>query len=194
MSIFLDEQTMESSKVGSWLQIGANLGILAGLILVSAQIFQSNAITGAELFSNNLESTVTRELALVGETPETAMWRVMFDPNNATPQDYFVADRVYLAIFKQYNRARVLSEAGYYGTSDTINAEGFVRINFQSFSCPYGLAWLDQVLASLTAEDPRYRDLKLMRGLAEKRMLANPLIERMEAASEIAKQIPVTNH
>jgi hypothetical protein len=76
---------MNSSKIASWLQIGANFGILAGLILVSAQIVQSNTITGAELFSNNLESTVTRELALVGETPEVSMWRVMFDPEAATP-------------------------------------------------------------------------------------------------------------
>ncbi len=78
---------MESSKVGSWLQIGANFGILAGLMLVSVQIVQSNAITGAELFSDNLESTVARELALVGEEPEVAMWRVMFDPDHATPQE-----------------------------------------------------------------------------------------------------------
>ena len=180
---------MDSSKVNSWLQIGANFGILAGLILVSVQIVQSNAITGAELFSDNLESTVTRELSQVGETPEESMWRVMYDPDKATPQDYFVADRIYLAIFRQYSRAGVLSRAGYYGTADAVNATGFVRSNFHSFSCPYGLAWLDQVLASITAEDRGYTDLKLMRDLASKRMFANPLIDRLEAAVEIAKQL-----
>ncbi len=67
-----------------------------------------------------------------------------------------------------------------------------MRINFQSFSCPYGLAWLDQVLDSITAEDPRFSDLKLMRDLAEKRMLENPLIDRLEAAAQIAKQMEVS--
>ena len=179
---------MDSNKIGSWLQIGANVGILAGLILVSAQIFQSNAITGAELFSENLESTVARDLALLGETPEASMWRVMYDPDNAEPQDYFVADRVYHVLFRQYNRARVLSEAGFYGTADAISARGFVRMNYQLFSCPYGLAWLDQLLADI-AGSPAVEDFEYMRELAEKQIIEEPLSERLDAAKEIAEQL-----
>ncbi len=41
----------------------ANVGILIGLMLVFAQLQQTNTITGAELFSDNLESVVMRELS-----------------------------------------------------------------------------------------------------------------------------------
>jgi hypothetical protein len=64
-----------------------------------------------------------------------------------------------------------------------------VKINFHSFACPYGLAWLDQILSSLTTDDPPYADLKLMRALAEKRMFANPLVDRLDAAQKIAEQL-----
>jgi len=45
-----------------------------------------------------------RELALLGETPELSMSRVLFEPEAATREDYFVADRVYSAILRQLAR------------------------------------------------------------------------------------------
>ncbi len=69
-----------------------------------AQIRQSNTITGAELYSEQVESVVMRELALLGETPELSMSRVLFEPEAATREDYFVADRVYSAILRQLAR------------------------------------------------------------------------------------------
>ncbi len=38
---------MESNKIGSWLQLIANFGLLVGIVLVGIQINQSNAIAGA---------------------------------------------------------------------------------------------------------------------------------------------------
>ena len=37
---------MESSKVGYWLQVGANIGILAGLVLVALQMEQNQSSAG----------------------------------------------------------------------------------------------------------------------------------------------------
>lgn len=42
---------MELSKFGYWLQIGANLGLIAGLILVSAQVKQANDLHKAHLIN-----------------------------------------------------------------------------------------------------------------------------------------------
>ena len=180
---------VEPSKVGSWLQIGANVGILAGLVLVSVQIIQSNDITGAELFSDNLESTVTRDLALVGETPDESMWRVIHRPDEATPKDYFIANHLYLVILKQLNRANALSDAGLYGTNANIDARGFASINFHLFSCPYGVAWLDAVLASIPPEIAGYSSIKLMRDLAFKAMTTNRTADILKRAEILARQV-----
>ena len=176
---------MRESRVGYWLQVGANVGILAGLILVFAQIRQSNQITGAELFSDSLESTVARDLALIGETPEQSMTRLLLDPASVTPQDQFVADRVYMAIWRQLNRALLLSEAGLYGTNENIDASGFIYINHPLFACPYGLAWLDDLQAQLEADNVQYRLLGRLRQLAERRLATERFADHRAAAERI---------
>jgi hypothetical protein len=54
---------MESSKLGYWLQVSANIGILAGLILVGLQMTQSNSLAATQLLSDNIESQITHDLA-----------------------------------------------------------------------------------------------------------------------------------
>ncbi len=172
---------MESSKAGrlaNWLQIGANLGILAGLILVGFQIAQSNRIAAAQLFGENVESNISSYLALIGETPEQSMVRVLYEPQRATTQDYFVADQVYRVIFRQLTRAVLLSQANLYGTTDAVNPQSFGRLNFALFACPYGLAWLDQMLVALPPENSLHDALTLMRQEAGRRPAAATLEDR----------------
>jgi hypothetical protein len=180
---------MNSTSLGQWLQVGANIGILAGLVLVFAQLEQSNDITAAELFSDILESTVVRDLALLGETPEVSMTRVLLDPDSATNEDYFVADMVYMATLRQFNRALVLSRAGLYGTDSGINARGFVLINYHLFASAYGLAWLDQRLGLVPGGDPRLGDLQYLRDLAAERLAVDTTADRQARAAEIRKQL-----
>ena len=40
---------MESSNSGHWLQIVANIGIIAGLFLVGVQVMQSNTLAASQL-------------------------------------------------------------------------------------------------------------------------------------------------
>ena len=179
---------MESSKFGYWLQVGANVGILIGLMLVFAQLQQTNTITGAELFSDNLESVVTRELALLGETPELSMSRVLFDPQTATREDYFVADRVYSAILRQLGRAILLSDVGLYGTNVSINARAFVYINYPIFASPCGLAWLDQTVEDWGPSEI-HENLVLMRELASRQSAAEHMSNRMNRAELLAEKV-----
>jgi hypothetical protein len=60
----------DKRKPRDWLQISASVALLLGLILVGIQINQSNAIAGAELLNTNIESTISREIALFGESPD----------------------------------------------------------------------------------------------------------------------------
>ena len=180
---------MDLHRVGSWLQVGANVGILAGLILVGVQLRQSNAITGAELFSNNLESTVGRELALIGESPEKSMSRVLFEPDAASREDYFVADRIYSVVIRQLNRAIALSAAGFYGTAEGIDARGFANINYDMFACPYGLAWLDQLISRFAPDSEYLEYLTLLRELAARQSAAEVIGDRTERAKVLVEQL-----
>ena len=51
-------------KVSDWLQIGANVGILVGLVFVGGQLRQEHQIASAELTSETLSAA--NEVALVG--------------------------------------------------------------------------------------------------------------------------------
>jgi hypothetical protein len=176
------------TRLDTWLQIGANTGILVGLVLVGAQIYQSNEITAAELFSDNLESTVTRELGLLGDTPEISMARILYEPEKATRNDYFVADRIYLSITRQLARAVVLSAENFYGNNDSIGVTGFVSVNYHLFACPYGLAWLDQTI-SMTASEIVGENLISMRELASNRLAVNSMEDRIKRTNVIAGRL-----
>ena len=177
------------SKLQNWLQIGANVGILIGLILVGGQIYQSNTIAAAELFSDNLESTIVREIGLFGESPEQSMARLLFDHENAQPHDFFVADRVYSVIYRQLVRASVLSNDGLYGNSEVINAQGFVNVNYHLFACPYGIAWLDQIIERARSSNPLMSAFVQMRDLAVSRLASEAQGDRISRANELAKKL-----
>ena len=176
------------TRLGTWLQVGANFGILVGLVLVGAQIYQSNEITAAELFSDNLESTVTRELSLLGDTPEISMARILYEPESATRNDYFVADRIYLSTTRQLARAIALSAVDFYGNNDNISVTGFVSVNYHLFACPYGLAWLDQAISMPSSEVIR-ENLISMRELASSRLAVNSMEDRVKRTDVIAEHL-----
>ena len=78
---------MEIRKVGDWLQIGANIGILAGLILVGLQIKQNTDITRAEL-SHQLWGSVNQfQLAMMGENPAAVIAKAQSNPSELTDEE-----------------------------------------------------------------------------------------------------------
>jgi len=175
-------------KFTQWLQLGANVGILAGLILVGTQIIQSNQITGAQLFSANIESVVSGELALVGESPEVAMRRVLFEPEQATRDDYFIADRFYRALLLQLFRAQSFHNVGLYGSQEGLDAKGFARANHRLFACPYGIAYLDQRLNGV-ARTEYVEAIALMRQLAADSLEVDEMEDRIRRTDAILEQL-----
>jgi hypothetical protein len=171
-----------------WLQISASVALLLGLILVGIQINQSNAIAGAELLNTNIESTISREIALFGESPDESMHRVLFEPERATTHDYFVAERVYNTIQKQLTRAHLFASAGLYGVG-IATPDGFVRGNFRLYACPYGIASIDQVLASLPADSPMRPHAVTMRELAANYMAAKPMTDRIARTESLLEEL-----
>jgi hypothetical protein len=163
---------MESGKVGHWLQVAANIGILAGLLLVGGQMMQSNTLAASQLFSESVDSQIARQLAQLGEQPDASMRRVMYEPDDATKDDYFIADLLYDITYRQLIRAQVLYDSDLYGPISRINPEGFAGLNYRIFACPFGISWLDQRILM----NPNNEYLKQFREMAA----SNPEISRIE--------------
>ena len=157
---------MKKLDLGSWLQIAANLGILAGLVLVAIQISQTNSLTGYQLNAGNYETLIGQMIATAGENPQESMYRVLLEPESATDEDYFVVDHLYHALLSQVHRIIYLSGAGLTGDN---NLEGSLRSRSRWFGCPYGLAYLDDTIENFP-DDSIYRHaLKRMRDYAGSR-------------------------
>ena len=78
---------MESNKIGSWLQLIANVGLLAGIVLVGIQINQSNAIAGASAGSVYFQQYQDYLVAGMGENPAVVRAKAIFEPENLTAED-----------------------------------------------------------------------------------------------------------
>ena len=175
-----------------WLQVAGNLGLIAGLILVAVQIRDSNRIASAEMFSASVDTTVALNTSQLGETPQASMSRVLYEPDTATIEDFYVADRIYDALFRILVRVHVLEDLGLYGGGG-ITPQGFVQVHYQAFACPYGLSWLDQVQQKLSAgggsEQPLFGSLQLMRDLARTNSAQTDMADRKQRSLKILSQV-----
>ena len=81
---------MDTSKTGHWLQIAANLGILAGLVMVGLQIHQNNELQKIEHISRAIELDMAHVMAQMGEDPPEAIAKAVFAPSSMTPKDQIV--------------------------------------------------------------------------------------------------------
>lgn len=77
---------MDISKLGNWLQVGANVGILAGLILVSIQISENTRISKVELTARSFEIAMQHDLTKMGENPPARR------PTSGMPHASFLAE------------------------------------------------------------------------------------------------------
>lgn len=81
---------MNRSRVADWLQIGGNLGILVGLLLVGLQIRETNRITDTQFeFEGWTGPMVSNEL-IIGEHLAESWTRAMLNSDELTDQDLVV--------------------------------------------------------------------------------------------------------
>jgi hypothetical protein len=174
------------------LQIAGNIGLIAGLILVAVQIRDSNRIASAEMFSASVDMGVAINTSQLGETPQRSMSKVLYEPDTVTVEDLFVADRVYDAVLRQLVRVHVFDDTGLFG-SETVTPRGYVQLHYETFACPYGVAWLDQTLERFSqqgADDqPFFKNLELMRELASANPAGIGMADRQARAARIISRL-----
>ena len=68
---------MESSKLGFWLQVGGNIGILLGLVFVGVQLYQDRQLKRAEFIHANFIDAAETQRWIGGESPTEALVKVV---------------------------------------------------------------------------------------------------------------------
>ena len=183
---------MSQRNLVDWLQVAGNIGLIAGLILVAVQIRDSNRIASAEMFSASVDTTVSLNTSQLGEAPQASMSRVLYEAQDATVEDFYVADRIYDALFRILVRVHVFDDLGLYGGGG-ITPQGFVQVHYQAFGCPYGLSWLDQTLEKFRkgggSDQPLFKSLELMRDLARTNNAQSDMADRQKRALEILSRL-----
>ena len=81
-------------KLGQWLQVGANIGILAGLVLVALQMQQSLDLARIQLEKQEAEAYTATEMAIAGENFAQVWQKSIEQPKDLTLAEMRVMESV----------------------------------------------------------------------------------------------------
>ena len=130
---------MESSKVGYWLQVGANIGILIGLVLVGLQINQAADLLKLQLVYEDEGLVIENESALLGDDPTKVIQKAMDSPHELTFGEMRLLEayhfRPYAQLERRYNARDLLGD----DWKDDVYGVAW------SYGTPIGRAWWDVI-------------------------------------------------
>ena len=104
---------MNTERVGNWIQILGNLGLIAGLVLVAVQIQQNTSATEAQMLSEAIAARNEFQMAIVGEDAAEALAKAVDDPTNLTTEELIVLKNLQMANFMHRVRNELMTELGY---------------------------------------------------------------------------------
>jgi hypothetical protein len=105
-------RTVDGNKINRWLTLAANVGVLAGLVLVSLQIRQNTAITRAQIENDYFLADMQLELTMMGEDPAASWVAAVYAPDELTARDAAVVDRYFNYGLVQVQRLQRMNELG----------------------------------------------------------------------------------
>jgi hypothetical protein len=148
---------VDSSKLGNWLQLLGNLGLIIGLILVAVQIKQNTDISRAQLLSDSISSSQTLDLALIGENPALIWAKAQTDPEELTDEELGVLLAFLNHFWKNIAREEELAGLGLQVSSPESRALSFL-VGPYGIGDVFGQAWWDFNGDRFGSAAPRTRD------------------------------------
>lgn len=103
---------MNSSKLSDWLQIAANTGIIAGLLLVGLQLKQNSDLLKTQLLYEESSRLVDLETQVVGETGAEVWAKSISDPENLNLAEQRIMEALLWSYVEQLRSTRLLGELG----------------------------------------------------------------------------------
>ncbi len=129
---------MESSKVGYWLQVGANIGILVGLIMVGLQINQNTELTRLNFYSSEEDGYLSMGATLSGETLAAAWAKAIEHPESLTTTEMVQLEGYLENLWTQFGRRDYLHDEGLYEVSAEENISWIAK---RIFGNTFAQAW-----------------------------------------------------
>jgi hypothetical protein len=86
---------MKKISLGQTVSVLANVGVLAGLLLVAIQIDQNTDIARAQLENDYYLADMQLELSMMGEAPAKSWIKAVYSPETITREDAAVLDRYF---------------------------------------------------------------------------------------------------
>ncbi len=130
---------MEASKIGYWLQLLSNIGILLGLVLVGFQMKQNADLLRVQLLYEESDRFSSGERSLIGEDGASVLSKSLTDPTGLTLAERRVVDIHLYSTVEQWYAGYRLSVQGLVDEADWKH-----RIQREAeylLGNPYGLAW-----------------------------------------------------
>jgi hypothetical protein len=130
---------MNQIKVGNWLQIVANVGIVVGLLLVGVQLKQNSDLMKTQLLYEESQRAIALETLVVGESGAEVWARSISDAGDLSLADQRIMEAMLWSFVEQLRATRMLSELGLLE-----NEEWKARVHGESafyLANDYGAAW-----------------------------------------------------
>jgi hypothetical protein len=130
---------MNAGTVNQWISTGANVGVLAGIIFLYAELQQNTELARLQFLDARRETFIQREIPFLGDRAAEVWAKSVTDPKSLSLAELRIMDS-YLAIF--LNGALRTQEIENAGLSQVGATERYLREN-----CPYyfgsefGKAW-----------------------------------------------------
>ncbi len=132
---------MDKLKIDGWLQLAANVGILAGLVFVYLQLEQNNEILKAEMLRSESQASIQMEQSLIGENGAQVWAKALQNPTDLTLAEQRILEAIIWSNVENWRHSYHLATAGF------IEKEWQARIDTDApyfLGNPYGRAWWQQ--------------------------------------------------
>ena len=143
---------MDASKMANWLQIGANVGILVGLVLVGLQINQTSELLKLQLLYEDAARSSDNETAILGDDPTRVIQKTIDSPHELSFGEMRLLEayhwRPLSQLIRRFHARELLGDSW---KSDVQNVAWTYRT-------PFGRAWWVTVKSGLDPEIVRALD------------------------------------
>ena len=109
---------VNSDRLNRWLTLGANVGILAGLILVAVQIQQNSQLVRMQLVNEGNLSSNEIWVSATGEKPLEAIAKSIENPEELTFAEFLVVDLYLFSNMNLLYRSYELAREGIFDAAD----------------------------------------------------------------------------
>jgi len=78
--------------VSKWLTLGANIGVIVGIVFLALEIRQNSDLLRLQFINDDLLATAESETPMLGDAPAEVMMRSIYSPEEMTYADYRIFD------------------------------------------------------------------------------------------------------